>query len=284
MANAIDRIDAFERASPEIRLELIDGKFLVGGSLFGSQWLLREIIAGWGKASCLGFAPLDMWYQALQIACGCPLDADLQTWVINYPYQTLSFPPLGSQYLGEHRHIRMLLLQDLATAVSIGGLGQCIGRDYVMYLGKNAFTPDVMFIPFNQLAGYHNWFFAGLAKLIVEVLLPEQAEIDKKDRFQLYQAAGIENYWIIDPATQQVEIFGLVNRRYQPQTLAPDGCYRGIEDLTFTPQHIWLPYNQKLPIFQAPYKKHNWALREMAGEELGWGRTRLGKFTFCADR
>ena len=31
---------------PEFRLELVDGQFLVGGTLEGSRWLLKEALIG----------------------------------------------------------------------------------------------------------------------------------------------------------------------------------------------------------------------------------------------
>ncbi|NES17869.1 MAG: hypothetical protein F6K41_02855, partial [Symploca sp. SIO3E6] len=81
----------------------------------------------------------------------------------------------------------------------------------------------------------------------------------------------VSNYWTIEPVQQQVKLFRLTNSGYQLQKLDPDGCYRGIEGLTFTPHHLWLPYKERLPVFQAPYQESNWVIREVEGEELQWG-------------
>lgn len=271
MTHPTDAIEEFEATSPEMRFELVDGQFVVGGSLAGSRWLLREIIQGWGKESALAFAPVKLWYEALRVAFDAPSESNLSEWAKNYSDQAPSIPPLGSRHLGKHWHVRTLLTQDLFTAVGIASLGKCIGGDFVMRLGEDAFTPDLMFMQVSRLQGYHHWFFEGPADLVIEVLLPEHTELDKQERFRRYEAGGVSHYWTIDPVQQQVELFRLTNGGYQPQKLDPDGCYRGIEGLTFTPHHLWLPYDQKLPIFQAPYQKSDWVMREVEGEELVWG-------------
>lgn len=38
---------------PEFRLELVDGQFLVGGTLEGSRWLLKEALIGWGLEAAI---------------------------------------------------------------------------------------------------------------------------------------------------------------------------------------------------------------------------------------
>lgn len=38
---------------PEFRLELVNGQFLVGGTLEGSQWLLKEALIGWGLEAAI---------------------------------------------------------------------------------------------------------------------------------------------------------------------------------------------------------------------------------------
>jgi hypothetical protein len=50
---------------PELRMELVAGQFLVGGTIEGSRWLLREVLGHWGMDAVLGFAPLKDWWMAL---------------------------------------------------------------------------------------------------------------------------------------------------------------------------------------------------------------------------
>lgn len=257
-------IRAFEFASPEFRLELMDGQFIVGGSLMGSRWLLREILRGWGLVSGIAFAPLERWYAALEVAFG-------SDWATNTSDQVLELPPLGSQYLDQHWRVRRRLKEDLLMATSLASLGQCIGSDFVMHLGGDAFTPDLMLMRAERLEQHHDWFFDGAADLVIEVLLPEHSDLDRVTRFQKYEAGGVQHYWIFDPVQQQFEPFQLTASGYQPGTLDPDGCYRQFEGLTFVPAHLWLPYAEKLPTFEAPYQASDWVIREVEGEDLTWG-------------
>jgi hypothetical protein len=267
-----DQIAKFEANSPEIRLELVDGQLLVGGSLMGSRWLMRELLQGWGLESAIGFAPLESWYNALNAFCPSTTVSNWAAWAEDLAYSAPEFLPLGSRHLGEHRFVRERLARDLSLAVSIAHLGTCNGRDFLMHLGKDAFTPDVMFMGTGRLKHFHHWFFDGAADLVIEVLKPEQAQIDRQERFRRYEAGGVPHYWIVDPVQHQVELFRLTDGSYRQATLDPDGCYRGLAPLTFTPGHLWLPHNQPLPVFSAPYRKSSgWVLRDTPGEDLTWG-------------
>lgn len=92
-------------------------------------------------------APPQLWYEALRVAFDIPEHvSNMWEWATEYSYQAIEFPPLGSRHLGENWYVRQQLTQDLSSAVSRASLGQCLGRDFVMRLGEDAFTPDVMFI------------------------------------------------------------------------------------------------------------------------------------------
>lgn len=173
--------------------------------------------------------------------------------------------------MGEHWVTRNRLSQDLHKAVGRASLGRCIGHDFIMRLGRDGFTPDLMFMAAHRLNRQHHWFFDGPADLVIEVLLPEHAQLDQVERFKRYEAAGVKHYWVVDPVQKQVSLFHLTDAGYQQRTLDADGCYRGIEGLTFTAAHLWLPHDQELPVFKAPYCQSNWVTREVEGEDLEWG-------------
>ncbi len=69
---ATQSIDQSECLSPEFRLELVGGQFLVGGTIAGSRWLLKEALIGWGLDAAIAFAPLDKWWEALRLAYEVP--------------------------------------------------------------------------------------------------------------------------------------------------------------------------------------------------------------------
>jgi Uma2 family endonuclease len=55
----------------------------------------------------------------------------------------------------------------------------------------------------------------GAPDLIVEVLSDSTAKKDYNEKFNLYEENGVKEYWIANPATQTIEIFSLINEKYE---------------------------------------------------------------------
>lgn len=56
----------------------------------------------------------------------------------------------------------------------------------------------------------------GAPDLIIEILSPSTQRHDRMVKFQLYQQAGVREYWIADCANQGVQVFTLEGGRYVP--------------------------------------------------------------------
>lgn len=54
----------------------------------------------------------------------------------------------------------------------------------------------------------------GAPDLIVEIVSPSSAKYDRVTKFNLYQEAGVKEYWLVDTVNQIVEVFVLENERY----------------------------------------------------------------------
>ncbi len=57
--------------------------------------------------------------------------------------------------------------------------------------------------------------YSGTPKLIVETLGPSTAKRDKAEKKDIYEKAGVEEYWIVSP-NGNVEIYYLVDGKYVP--------------------------------------------------------------------
>jgi len=55
----------------------------------------------------------------------------------------------------------------------------------------------------------------GAPDFIVEVLSETTAKKDYNEKFNLYEENGVKEYWIADPANKSIEIFSLVNEKYE---------------------------------------------------------------------
>jgi len=95
--------------------------------------------------------------------------------------------------------------------------------------------------------------------------LPEQSYLDTHDRRILYERSQIPHYWVVDPVRRRFTFWRWTPEGYQPRQLDPDGCYRGVTDLSFSPEIFWLaldqdvsPYAQKLSAFTSTPQLRQW--------------------------
>ena len=80
----------------------------------------------------------------------------------------------------------------------------------------------------------------GAPDMVIEVLSPSTARLDRLIKLHLYQQAGVSEYWIVDVDTQTVYAFILTNgeytiRAYADTDIAPvhvlDGCDINLSDV-----------------------------------------------------
>lgn len=58
----------------------------------------------------------------------------------------------------------------------------------------------------------------GAPDLIIEVLSPSTRRHDRLTKFNLYQRAGVREYWIVDPSSKDVQVFLLEDGRYSAKS------------------------------------------------------------------
>ena len=70
---------------------------------------------------------------------------------------------------------------------------------------KNAILPDIAVVCDKKNlddAGYR-----GAPDLIIEILSPSTSKRDVKDKFKLYERAGVKDYWIVDPVHNFIKVY-----------------------------------------------------------------------------
>lgn len=270
---------------PEIRFELLNGQFLVGGTLAGSRWLLQEALLGWGLEAAIAFAPLDRWWEALRQAytISCQTEEEWWHWAESLPLSSLyrqDYSPLGSKYTGEHRWIRDHLGRSLRMAIDPAHWGYCGGPHYGMQMGADMFTPDLTVWTVQQLSQdvLHDYYVEVPAHLVIEILLPEQRALDEQVRYTHYERARVLHYWTVDPIERSFKFWRWTPEGYLAKGLDADGCYRGIADLSFSPDIFWLrvdqdlsPFDRKLPAFICAQQPRQWHIGREPGTELSYG-------------
>ena len=63
----------------------------------------------------------------------------------------------------------------------------------------------------------------GAPDLIIEILSPSSLRHDRLTKHNLYQRAGVREYWIVDPESKTVQSFVLENGYYAAQDFGDEG-------------------------------------------------------------
>jgi Uma2 family endonuclease len=79
-----------------------------------------------------------------------------------------------------------------------------------VYLDKhNLYEPDVVYLAPNSRCIVEEKRLTGAPDLVVEVLSPSTAKYDRDKKFKAYEAHGVREYWIADPANAYLEVWQL---------------------------------------------------------------------------
>lgn len=54
----------------------------------------------------------------------------------------------------------------------------------------------------------------GAPDLIIEILSPGNSKKEMKNKFDLYEEAGVKEYWIVNPLEENIAVFTLENAKY----------------------------------------------------------------------
>lgn len=75
----------------------------------------------------------------------------------------------------------------------------------------NVFEPDVLYIQADNLGitQQDEKRIIGAPNLIVEVLSPSTAKFDRQEKYQAYETHGVNEYWIVDPLHDVIEVWNL---------------------------------------------------------------------------
>src|ERR1041385_3332042 len=116
----------------------------------------------------------------------------------------------------QHQRIAFRLHRALHDWVEQHGLGEGVGAPIDMVLAPHRVVqPDVVYIERKNL-GIVQDAIRGAADLVIEIISAGSGQRDRVDKKALYEQYGVQEYWIVDPELQTVEVFRLdPNQRYR---------------------------------------------------------------------
>jgi Uma2 family endonuclease len=240
-------VDLWHASMPEPKLELIDGRLVVGNSNAGNVRLLANLLEGWGASAALALAPAGLWWQALHAGFREfePPAADKapevwRNWAGQLSY-TPELPPAGPMSNRRHNAMRQRLTMELFGLTQDQPFAHVVGRDVIMRLGDDAFTPDGFVTGPRTTRRLNEHYLDGPADLVFEVLFPGHESADRDFKFARYARGGVPEYWVVDPAAKTVGFFRADNDNLQRCEAQADGTYRpaAFPGVVFSPQLLW---------------------------------------------
>jgi Uma2 family endonuclease len=141
-----------------------------------------------------------------------------------------------------HQGAIVVLITLLHEHVRARGLGKVFVAPTDCILSNvTVVQPDILYIATDRLATISERGIEGAPTLVVEVLSPSTARLDRDRKMKLYAEHGVPYYWIVDPESRSVEAYALTGTAYalagrvmhEPAALPP------FADLTIDPESIW---------------------------------------------
>jgi Uma2 family endonuclease len=110
------------------------------------------------------------------------------------------------------RHASLLNFLDrlMAAYIERRGLGQLFREVIaVKFDQRNVFLPDLAYFAPEQVPKLGPVYISETPALVVEALSPSSAARDTGMKFAAYEAHGVQEYWIVDPISQDHHFFRL---------------------------------------------------------------------------
>jgi len=148
-----------------------------------------------------------------------------------------------------HQNLDDFLVSLLRIYTETNELGAVISVPFQMKLGPKlpGREPDLLFVSTANLHRLQETYLDGPADLAVEIISKESVGRDRGDKFVEYEAAGVPEYWLIDPIRQQAEFYRIgTDNHYHPVLLDAEGIYHSQVVTGFWLRVSWL-WQEPLP-------------------------------------
>lgn len=107
--------------------------------------------------------------------------------------------------------------------------------------------PDILFVTQDRLHIVQESNLSEAADLVIEIVSPESVGRDRGEKFVEYEAAGVREYWLIDPDREQAEFYRLTEAgRYHLVFPGDDGIFNSAVLTNFWLKTDWL-WQEPLP-------------------------------------
>ncbi|MEN9548370.1 MAG: hypothetical protein RIR12_961 [Bacteroidota bacterium] len=118
-----------------------------------------------------------------------------------------------------HQSLLLVLARLIGNQIADGRMGELILSPFDVYLEEHtsAVQPDLLYVS-NKNKGIikEDGYIHGAPDLIIEILSTNEKR-DRTLKKDLYEKAGVKEYFMIDPKTKMAEAYLLKGKKYQLQ-------------------------------------------------------------------
>lgn len=105
-----------------------------------------------------------------------------------------------------HQRVAARLFFVLQEYVERHGLGEMLWDVDLLFVSGQYLRPDMLFVPREASAAVTDRGMEGTPGLVVEVLSPHSARIDRVLKPKRYRDFGVAEYWVVDPVGRAIEV------------------------------------------------------------------------------
>jgi Uma2 family endonuclease len=108
-----------------------------------------------------------------------------------------------------HVRLHLFLLRLLGDYLEHRPLGELSFDPFNMKTGPSlpGRAPDILFVAKKNLRRLKANYLRGPADLVIEIISPGTAGIDRGEKFYEYEEGGVSEYWILDPFRKRAEFY-----------------------------------------------------------------------------
>lgn len=114
-----------------------------------------------------------------------------------------------------HQRVSGRLYMLFREFITKNNLGEIFYAPTDVYLDdETVLQPDILFISEARKDIVTKKNIQGAPDLVVEIISPGTAYIDRSKKKKLYARFGVGEYWLVDPEKKSIEVYGLKEGKY----------------------------------------------------------------------
>lgn len=148
----------------------------------------------------------------------------------------------------DHIDLNGWLCSLLRIFVEQRDLGVVCGPEFQVRLGaqRRRRVPDLLFVAKDRTGIVQAGHVEGAPDLVVEIVSPDSVSRDWREKYLEYEAAGVREYWVLDPLAERVEAYSLSEANGYVRIEETKGVVASVVVPGFYLRSAWL-WGEQLP-------------------------------------